>query len=299
MMNRRRFISIAATIAAGTAFARQESLLRWHGVAMGADVSIDLGRASGRDGNAALAAAVDTIRRMEGLFSIYDPQSALSRLNYHGRIIPEPEFLRLIQLVNVAHALTGGLFDPTVQSLVMARLQGKTPTAAERTRVGWNFVEFDAGEIRFCTPGMAMTLNGIAQGFATDRVTEVLASHGFTQTLVNIGEYRVGDRATTIGIGGAAGNIMSIEDLRQAAIATSVPGSFMLNDRSSHIMNPKNPDASPIWASASVVASTATMADAFSTALVLANGTTLAESLVRGSAKAIILENAAGEISRI
>ena len=144
-----------------------------------------------------------------------------------------------------------------------------------------------------------MTLNGIAQGFATDRVTEVLASHGFTQTLVNIGEYRVGDRATTIGIGGAAGNIMSIEDLRQAAIATSVPGSFMLNNRSSHIMNPKNPDASPLWASASVVASTATMADAFSTALVLANGTTLAESLVRGSAKAIILENAAGEISRI
>ena len=299
MMNRRRFISIAATIAAGTAFARQESLLRWHGVAMGADVSIDLGRASGRDGNAALAAAVDTIRRMEELFSIYDPQSALSRLNYHGRIIPEPEFLRLIQLVNVAHALTGGLFDPTVQSLVMARLQGKTPTAAERTRVGWNFVEFDANEIRYRTPGMAMTLNGIAQGFATDRVTEVLASHGFTQTLVNIGEYRVGDRAATIGIGGAAGNIMSIEDLRQAAIATSVPGSFMLNDRSSHIMNPKNPDASPIWASASVVASTATMADAFSTALVLANGTTLAESLVRGSAKAIILENAAGEISRI
>lgn len=299
MMNRCRFISIAATIAAGTAFARHESLLRWHGVAMGADVSIDLGCASGRDGNAALAAAVDTIRRMEGLFSIYNPQSALSRLNYHGRIIPEPEFLRLIQLVNVAHALTGGLFDPTVQALVMAKMQGRMPSAKERARVGWESVEFGADEIRYRKPGMAMTFNGIAQGFATDRVTEVLASHGFTQTVVNIGEYRVGDRLAAIGIGGASGNILSVENIAGTAVATSVPGSYLFEDQSSHILHPRRLDAGPKWVSVSVMANTATMADAFSTALVLANGTALAENLVNGPAETVILESAHGAIIRM
>jgi FAD:protein FMN transferase len=299
MMNRRRFITIAAGAAVGAAYSRIEPPLRWRGVAMGADVSIDLGPAPGAKGEAALAAAVDTIRRMEQLFSIYDPHSALSRLNRDGRISAGPEFSRLINLAGRAHVLTGGLFDPTVQPLVMARMQGRTPSVAERARVGWNMVEIGEDEIRFRKPGMAMTFNGIAQGYATDRVAEVLASHGLTGTVVNIGEYRIGDRLAAIGIGGALGNILSVKNLAGAAVATSVPGSYLFDDQSSHIMHPRSMDALPRWASASVVANTATMADAFSTALVLANGTALAESLVKGAVRTVILENAAGEISHI
>lgn len=299
MINRRRFITIAATTVAGMAMARPNSSLRWSGVAMGADVSIDLGSAQGAKGEAALAAAVDTIRRMERLFSIYDPQSALSRLNRDGRISAEPEFSRLVNLVGQAHALTGGLFDPTVQLLVMARMQGRTPSAADRARIGWHLVEISQEEIRFRRQGMAMTLNGIAQGFATDRVTEVLASHGLTGTVVNIGEYRVGDRLAAIGIGGASGNTLTVENLTGSAVATSVPGSYLFDDQFPHIMHPRNMDALPKWASASVVANTATMADAFSTALVLANGTTLAESLASGPVRAIVLEDSAGQIVRI
>jgi thiamine biosynthesis lipoprotein len=146
---------------------------------------------------------------------------------------------------------------------------------------------------------MAITLNGIAQGFATDRVTEVLASHGFTQTVVNIGEYRVGERLAAIGICGAADKILSIENLKQAAIATSVPGAIRFSDRTFHILDPQNPDTSPNWASASVVATTAAMADALSTALVLANGTALAQILAKRTAQTIILEDAKGKIVRI
>ena len=37
---------------------------------------------------------------------------------------------------------------------------------------------------------MSITLNGIAQGYITDKVTELLASFGISNTLVNMGEYR-------------------------------------------------------------------------------------------------------------
>ena len=36
--------------------------------------------------------------------------------------------------------------------------------------------------------GQAVTLNGIAQGFAADRVREVLAAHGIRHALIDTGE---------------------------------------------------------------------------------------------------------------
>ena len=36
---------------------------------------------------------------------------------------------------------------------------------------------------------MSITLNGIAQGYITDKVTEILANFGISNTLVNMGEY--------------------------------------------------------------------------------------------------------------
>ena len=38
--------------------------------------------------------------------------------------------------------------------------------------------------------GAAITLNGIAQGYATDRVVDVLRARGLSTTLVNMGEIR-------------------------------------------------------------------------------------------------------------
>ena len=45
-------------------------------------------------------------------------------------------------------------------------------------------------EIRLARPGMALTLNGLAQGFAADRLAEVAARHGLTDVLIDTGEAR-------------------------------------------------------------------------------------------------------------
>ena len=37
---------------------------------------------------------------------------------------------------------------------------------------------------------MAITLNGIAQGFITDRIADLLRNEGFEQAVVDLGEWR-------------------------------------------------------------------------------------------------------------
>ena len=58
--------------------------------------------------------------------------------------------------------------------------------------------------------GVAMTLNGIAQGYITDHVKQILAEHGYKDTIVNMGEYNAGDGLARIGIAGSDGNVFDV-----------------------------------------------------------------------------------------
>jgi FAD:protein FMN transferase len=296
MMNRRRFLAISA-IAAGVGLvrlARRE--VHWHGLAMGADVSITLYGASESDATDALQAARSTITKMERLFSLYDPESEICRLNRDQWCQVSADFSDLIEIADHAHGVSDGLFDPTVQAVFAAKLKGAKIGA---TPVGWKHVSIDTDRISFQRDGMAITLNGIAQGFATDRVRDVLVAHGFDRTLVNIGEFRAGAQRALIGVGGVNGDIIATEDIADAAIATSSISGFRFSDGSSHIFNPFSLDQ-PHWASASVIASDAAMADALSTSVLLAKGDQLARRLVhRGEAQVIILEDFAGRVVRL
>ena len=74
------------------------------------------------------------------------------------------------------HRATGGAFDPSVQPLWQALARGGDVEAA-RALTGWERVTI--GQDITLAPGQALTFNGIAQGFATDVVTDLLASRGF------------------------------------------------------------------------------------------------------------------------
>ena len=45
-------------------------------------------------------------------------------------------------------------------------------------------------KVRFALPGMAITLNGIAQGYITDRIATLLQDAGMGDVLLDIGEVR-------------------------------------------------------------------------------------------------------------
>lgn len=305
MITRRRFISIAAMgiAATGTALATQTApLRRWRGRAMGADVDIALS-GDAAEAELALRAARDTIRRMERLFSLYDPASYLSDLNQNGRLVsPPPEFARLFEIVDLVHAETGGLFDPTVQPVFARQLAlGRKLTPDERTQfaslVGWEKINRSDGLIAFEQPAMALTLNGIAQGYASDRVFETLAAHGFNATAVNIGEYRIGDLPTDIRVETPAGLQLARSLEYNIAIATSSASGYVFADGSSHIIPPQSGHAR--WDTVSVSAETAAFADGYSTALMLSDDAGLADRLTSaGSARRIIMRDMSGGITQ-
>lgn len=287
-LNRRRFLTIVA--GAGLAASFAPAVTRWRGRAMGAEVRIAI-EGGGQGARAALAAARDTIRRMESLFSIYDPASSLSGLNRTGTLRMPVEFARLVERASSAHALSGGLFDPTVQPIFGAYAQSK-PVPLPRL-IGWDKVEVHRQTIRLPEPGMALTFNGIAQGFATDRVSEVLKAYGFEHVQVNVGEYRVGKAPAQIGIADHKGQLLQSIDVREEAIATSSPFALKLVGDATHILSPDLKVRETRWRTVSAVAETAALADALSTALALAPDAKLAERLVRdGHLRKVFLEDA-------
>ncbi|WP_415918854.1 FAD:protein FMN transferase [Tateyamaria sp. SN6-1] len=261
MIGRRRFLAIAASFAATPARAQRHA---WTGHAFGAAASIEL-HGPADAAAAALAKARAAIVDVEGLFSLYDPASALVELNATGTLRAPPPFETLMRLADTAHQLTGGLFDPSVQPLWRALVEGGDASAA-RALVGWNRVRMHGGQITL-DPGQALTFNGIAQGFATDLVADILSDHGFEHTLVNIGEYRGTGGPWRLGVVDPVHGLLAMRTVAAGAIATSSPLATPVGPHGHIIHHAERPR----WSTVSVEADSAALADALSTGLVLAD----------------------------
>ncbi len=131
--------------------------------------------------------------------------------------------LAMLRLAGQVHHATGGQFDPTVQPLWQARRSGTDPAPAQAL-VGWQDVRIDEAEISFARPGMALTLNGIAQGFAADLLADTARRHGLTDLLIDAGETRaIGPRAWHARVARPDGTPVRNLTLRDRALATSSP----------------------------------------------------------------------------
>ncbi len=197
MRSRRRFLRLLG--AAGGAVLlprgrpRAARVHRWEGVALGAPARIELVGVPADRAAVVVEAALAELGRLEAIFSLYDPGSALSRLDRDGVLRDPPaELVEMVGLARRLAELSEGAFDPTVQPLWRAVAE-RAPAAerrAARARVNWRALEVSPEAIAFLRPGMAVTLDGIAQGLLTDRVAAVLRARGCARVLVDLGEVR-------------------------------------------------------------------------------------------------------------
>jgi len=266
---RRRFLSISAAALTGALAprtARGAGFTRWQGIALGAECEITL-HAPPSQAQPALEAAHETLRAVEAQFNLYDPSSSLSLLNRTGALeTPDPMFVELMALCDEVHGLTEGCFDPSVQPLWRALATGGD-TSAARARVGWARVRWDDLAVRLA-PDQALSFNGVAQGFATDRVTDVLAAHGLGALLVNIGEFRGTGGPWRVGLADPEHGLLGTRQISSGAIATSSPRALSLGAGMTHILDPRG-RRKPRWSTVSVESETAALADALSTAMCL------------------------------
>jgi thiamine biosynthesis lipoprotein len=288
-IGRRRALTIVAAVAgaalwpgpAGSAGPRR---FEWRGDALGTRARILLHHHDREAARDAVRACVAEIGRLEREFSLYRADSALSRLNRDGRLAaPSQDMRRLLADCWRFGALTGGAFDVSVQPLwrLIAEHFAAHPEAtdgppagalaAARALVDYRGITIAPARVTL-GPGMALTLNGIAQGYITDRVAEILRARGWRHVLIDLGEIRAldgrpGGGSWSVGLEHTTRRLA----LDNRALATSSGGAtrFEASGRHHHLLDPSSGASPNAYRSVTVVAPEAVTADALSTALFL------------------------------
>ena len=288
MISRRRFIRISAA-AAGLSLlpserpARSDTPVTWRGTLLGAIATMEIYHENRREAEQLITVACTEARRLERLFSLYLQDSALVELNRTGILVdPAPEMSDLLLLSQRYAELSGGLFDPTVQPLwnlyadhfSQADPDPAGPSSAEvkavLARVDYRRLSVDRDRI-VMPRGMALTLNGIAQGYLTDKLVELLRSHGVSHSLVDMGETRaIGSRPDgrpwEIGVADPdiVGRTETILPIVDRAVATSGAYGFQFDPRGrfNHLFDPRTGRCASRYRSVTTVSRNATTADA-------------------------------------
>jgi len=270
----------------------------FQGATMGTTYGVRLGAQMDAEALARLEADVQVVLAgVDARMSTYDTASELSRFNRgeeKGWQTLSPDTTAVIQHALAISRSSGGAFDATVGPLVnlwgfgpdgtVSRAPTLREVAARRERVGWRHLEIDAAAsaVRKTRADVYVDLSGIAKGYGVDAVVELLASRGAGDFLVEVGGElatrgtRPGGDAWRVAIEQplpGARRLQQLVDLRGRAIATSGDYRNFFDDagrRYSHTIDPR--DGRPVGhtlASVSVIADSATDADAASTALMV------------------------------
>lgn len=156
---------------------------------------------------AALAAAIAEVKRIETTYSRYRPDSIISRINQAaGReaVAVDAEMWGLLDFADQLWRLSEGLFDITSGVLrrvwdfraPVPRLPRSDDIAALLPLVGWAQVQRCAlpdatptavGSVYLPQAGMELDIGGFGKEYAVDRAAAVLAAHGLRHALVNLG----------------------------------------------------------------------------------------------------------------
>jgi thiamine biosynthesis lipoprotein len=265
--------------------------VRWQGSALGAQVSIEIYHPDRAEAERLVERCIQDVRRLEQQFSLYRPDSAICALNRTGIVVsPDADMVALLKASLRFADLTDGAFDPTVQPLWRLYAehfsserpdpQGPSPLelAEALAKVGHHGLLVSADRVALAKRGASITLNGIAQGYATDRVVDRLRKAGLSTTLVDMGEIRaIGARpeGTPWRIGLAdpdkPGVLTETIDLVDRAVSTSAGAGFRFDPagRFTHLFDPATGRSPALYRTVSVIAPTATEADALSTAFSL------------------------------
>jgi len=249
------------------------------------------------------------MRRIERVFSKFDENSEISRINKTAgleNVKTSKEVFSLMERSVYYSKISNGAFDITIGPLMeiwgFVKKDKIIPSdyAIEDAlkHVGYKNIELDAGElsIRFLDKGVKVDFGGIAKGYAVDRARDILLSAGIKNGLVNLGGNifalgnAPGKKSWTIGVEDPRNKNKTLKNFELTDKAISTSGNYerffeIGGKRYSHIINPVTGRPCQGIISVTVVADSAEKADALSTAI-----------FVMGEEKGLILEMAIKDI---
>lgn len=284
-ISRRKFLTITATcitlaLPLDKVHASSTEKVSWEGIALGAESNMTLFHIDEKYAKQSIEICISEIKRLENIFSLFDKNSSISKLNKSGLLKNPPK--ELVEVLNFAHNIsvnTNGAFDVTVQPLWLAhdkafknkenskKLKKYIKTASKL--VSYKNLIINDNEIRFKIKDMKITLNGIAQGYITDRITNILKQRGFKNVLVNLGEFNsIGGHIDNRDWNIATPYLKDIDYLKlnNNAIASSGGYGTKFNKKYHHLFDVKTGTSANYINSVTIKAENAMLADALATA---------------------------------
>ncbi len=235
--------------------------------------------------------ALDLLHPLEAQISVYRDESELSLLNQRARTEPvevEPELFDLLLECRRLFEETDGAFDATSGALISlwreARAEKTIPTQQQideaKRKTGTDKVRFDVENrtIRFDVDGLEFNLGAIGKGYALDRSATFLKDEGLQKFLYHGGHSSLlaagahqGQAGWPVGIRNPAFTDRRLATILLKDRALSSSGSNVQNFRHDgrrfgHILDPRTGWPAEGLLSATVLAPTAALADALSTA---------------------------------
>jgi FAD:protein FMN transferase len=303
-------------------------LVRAHRPAMGSffEVRLPAGMSAAVDVS---CRALDLIEELESQLTVYRDDSEVSELNRTAHLAPVRVERRLFGLLESAVALsraTGGAYDVTSGALSEAwgfvkgpkRVPDAAALAEARARTGWQHLRLDPESltVAFNREGIRINLGSIGKGYAIDRAIELIRDRSLLDSaLVH------GGHSSLYALGSPPGQFagrwevalrnlfepekpLGILRLRNRGLGTSGSAfqQFVVDGKVyGHIIDPRSGEPAQGPASVTVLAPSAAMADALSTAFYLL-GPQAAAAYVADHPEVgvvIALEGAARESPRI
>jgi thiamine biosynthesis lipoprotein len=230
-------------------------------VLMGVRFRITLYAADQKEAEVALEAAFEEIRRLEKIFSDYDPTSETRRFDQAPDQVLFPassEFFELIRAAEQHNRATDGYFDVTLGRLTkvwrVARREKRLPDS-EQLELAKRQIGMEA--IRLVPPRQVardrtveLDFGGIAKGYAADKALELMrTNYGLARALIDAsgdlvaGEPPPGKPGWIVGLSkpeGTAGLLQRIYLKRQALASSGDSTQFLQVDRQrwSHLLDP-------------------------------------------------------------
>ena len=236
----------------------------------------------------------DVMKQVDNSLSPFNKSSVITAINNNTSTKADKYLTEVFTLAQTVNKETDGAFDITVAPLVNAWgfgfRSGTKPTEAQTDSllaiVGQEKVTLKDGEIIKSDPRIMLDCSAIAKGFGVDKVAEFLAGKGIKNYLVEIGgeisARGMNSRGTewNIGITKPVDDSLSINQENQAVLqitdkAMATSGNYRNfyyegGKKYAHTINPHTgkPAQSDIL-SATVIAESCAVADAYATAFMV------------------------------
>ncbi|HET9989214.1 MAG TPA: FAD:protein FMN transferase [Kofleriaceae bacterium] len=273
--------------------------------AMGTSVSVWFWTDREADAAKAAEAMFGEIKRLDKEMTTWLPDSDLSKINAAAGDKPvkvSDETIAVIARALDVSKRSGGVFDITVQAFhglwkFDEDMDGTLPDQADVKKrlalIGWKDVILDKPKktVFLKRKGMAITLGGIAKGYAVDKCVALLKARGFTDFMVQAGGdmYVAGSKGKdpwVVGIRDPRGpkdSMFAIAPIKDHSFSTSGDyerGFVKDGVRYHHILDPRTGEPAHASRSVTIRAKDAFTADAWSKVMFI-DGVELGEKVIK------------------